>query len=244
LARDQDILFVVEDTPLMAPAVAGLEAGFRSLAEDLAQQPFGLHSNHVAVIPAAIPDGSCQPQGPRGRACGAHAPDVFLTTGPHGTVPNFPGRLPDALACLGDLGAGGCGAPQAFEAARLALSPPGGLLRKAELDFLRPGAILFVAFVVGEDDASMEADAPAPISRYVEFLSSLKANPDDVLVGAVGPWPIPPRLLEFLTAAQGTYASIATADGLPLALLQLFEHAASSTGAGPAPSRGSVTEQR
>ena len=67
--RQVDILFVVDDTPAIAPYAELVTAGLADVAAQLetARPPLSLHA---AVVRA----GTCDPSG-RGAACGVAAPD-------------------------------------------------------------------------------------------------------------------------------------------------------------------------
>ena len=164
-----DLLFVVDDTPAIAPYTASVTTALSAFATTLTVQPGREPSLHVRFVPATVPSPDC-PAASRAVACGVA--DETLQTGLCGSDPSFPGGLSDAFACLGDRGANGCGTLQPLEAARRALAAAG--------DFLRPDAYLAIIVVAGADDASM-----SPVDTYVDFIKSLKVDPANQLFASV-----------------------------------------------------------
>jgi hypothetical protein len=169
-ARDLDILYVLDNS-----AARGnydpMASQLGELATQLANVDGQLPSLHVGVVTTDL--------GTRGRLDAGPAPAVgrcagdgdggalvaldgglafgsFLEDlrGPGDTrIRNFDGALGDALGRLTspspDTANTGCDFPQAMEAMRRALDPA------TNPDFLRPGAMLSVVFLTGQDDCSL-----------------------------------------------------------------------------------------
>ncbi len=187
--RELDVLFVVDDTPAIAPLLATLPDEYRRVAQVLeaigGSRPPSLH---VAVVRGSLPtDGSspCSAPPSRGPACELAVGARFTSTSSCGATPNFTRPFEDTLVCLADLGSYGCGAFQPFEVARRPLDPREG--SDALVEFLRPEAFLAVVFVAAGDDSSTVGGAPASVSDLVAFLKGLKSDPSKVTVGVAGP---------------------------------------------------------
>jgi hypothetical protein len=190
VSRNIDVLFVVDDTPAMAPYAGSLAAGFADMAAALEGLPqTGPASLHVGVVRA----GRCD-QGTRGAACGIAAGEQFLRAEWCETVTNFSGALADAFACLGDLGTTDCAPAQPLAAAvdRLATPP-----RPGWEGFLRPEAYLMIVVIAASDDASAQ-----PAIDVAKLIKSSKADPSQVVVSAIMPKSCatgdPVRLTEFV----------------------------------------------
>ena len=210
--RQLDLLFVVDDTPAIAPSVERLAESFPAFASFLADLPGPEMSLHTRIVPATLPGTTCSAQRSREGRCGLY-PNKFVRTGDCAPGVNFTGATDEAFRCLADFGAAGCGPLQPLEAMRRALTDgPAG--------FLRYDADLMVVIVAGADDASLQFAEVAPVASYVDFLRSLKPNPSNqLLVSVVGPRPPEgaavsasdaPRLLEFVSAFRrgGVYLSL------------------------------------
>jgi hypothetical protein len=173
-ARDLDILYVLDNSAARGNYDA-MASQLGELATQLANVDGQLPSLHVGVVTTDL--------GTRGRLDARPAPAVgrcagdgdagqlvaldggltfgsFLEDlrGPGDTrIRNFDGPLGDALARLTNPPPGtantGCDFPQALEAMRRALDPA------TNPDFLRPGAMLSVVFLTGQDDCSLARGA-------------------------------------------------------------------------------------
>jgi hypothetical protein len=173
-----DVLFVLDDTPAIAPHLETLRASLPLFARTFERIPRGTPSLHVRFVPAALPDAGCDAPGSRAAACGLDGES--LQTDLCGARPNVSGSLADAFACLGELGATACGPARPLEAMRRALADGAA--------FLRDDAYLVVMIVAGADDASTTGGAPAPIEGYVDSLRALKPDPtNQILVSIIGP---------------------------------------------------------
>jgi hypothetical protein len=202
-----DMLFVIDDTPAMAPYVDRTAAMLRSIDQlwtDLGAYP--RTDLHVAVATADPADFGQLRQS--GNVQGAfivdeNAPDLLTRVTNHG------GSLGIDLAELGAVGTNGT-ASQPLGAARAAI--------ESTPDFLRPDAYLAIAIVSAHDDASA-----ANVADIVTWAKGLKADPDLVIVSAVYPAGAP-RLDAFVDAFAdrgtklpidaGDYVNAMTALGL------------------------------
>jgi hypothetical protein len=190
VSRRIDVLFVVDDTPAMAPYAGALAAGFADMAAALETLPQASPASlHVGVVGA----GRCG-QSTRGAACGIAAGEQFLRAEWCETVTNFSGALTDALACVGDLGSTNCAPAQPLAAAVDALATPP---RPGWEGFLRPDAYLMVVVIAAGDDAS--AQPPIDVAR---FIKGSKADPSQVVASVIVPRSCaagdPVRLSEFV----------------------------------------------
>ncbi len=176
LYRDVDVLFVIDDTPAMAPFVARTQAMLHDLDIQWPVPP----DLHLGVTTADPSDG-----GALRSATSVHgaflademAPDWWSRTA------NHDGTIGDDAAKLGAVGtAGASNTPLAVIDAALATG-----LR-------RPNAPLAVIIVSASDDAS--SDAP---ETYAARLRDAMTDPNDVVVGIVAPASAP-RLDAFAAA--------------------------------------------
>jgi hypothetical protein len=204
--RKLDVLFVIDDTPAMAPHADALATGLADTAQRLldARPKLSLHIGFVRA-------GTCD-QTTRGGACNVATPEEFLRSEWCGTITNATG-LADAFTCLGDLGASDCGPAQPLAAAAEALGPPVG---PGWEGFLRQDASLMIVVVAATDDASGPSGSPAPVSSFVDSIKALKPDPSEILVSVVGPGDcapsdVPsPRLAELANwfGANGLYIGL------------------------------------
>ncbi|HEY7374270.1 MAG TPA: hypothetical protein VIF57_19060 [Polyangia bacterium] len=175
--RRLDLLFVVDDTPAIAPYADQLAAGFAALANELQAipQPGSLHVGFVR-------SGSCDTS-TRASACGLRAPARFLDVKPCNVAENSSLSVPGTIGCLSELGAADCAPNQPLAAALQTLDPTNADWQ----GFLRPDAYLEVVFVAASDDASGPPDAPTPLADFVTRLRALKTDPSAILVATIGP---------------------------------------------------------
>jgi hypothetical protein len=176
--RQLDLVFMIDDSPSMAPKVGKLAQQFPRLIQALRDPSDLLYPDlRVAIIDSDLGTGGAYPSG----ACAANA------TTPFGDLGNF--QMPGAVGCgvnadalwldysggrarnydrtldlgqvfgclAGDLGAAGCGQEHQLQAFELALAAPslhqsqsGGL----QNTFLRPNAYLGLVILSDEDDCS------------------------------------------------------------------------------------------
>jgi hypothetical protein len=164
-----DLLFVIDNSPGIAPQRAKLLASYRRFIEVLEAFPGGLPDIHIGVVttdlgtrgaydPGPGPsigtgDGSCTPDGDRGdlrRAAavdGNFLSDILRPDGTHER--NYTGSLADAFVQLADAGAAGCTYARPLEAMRRALAG-----NPANAGFLRDNAFLGVVLLTNDDDCS------------------------------------------------------------------------------------------
>lgn len=161
VVRDFDILFVVDNSLSMAREQASLAANFPRLVQALDHPVTGLPSLHIGVVTTDMGGGeSCAPNLDAGDMVGAGCggltePFIRDIANDDGTrTTNYTGTLADTFACMADVGTGGCGFEQPFEAMRRALEN-----NPANAGFLREHAFLAVIFVTDEDDCSARDDS-------------------------------------------------------------------------------------
>jgi hypothetical protein len=167
-----DILFMIDNSPSMAPKQAELKARFPELIEILDElgqrQPV---SYHVGVVTSdlgagafTLGGGQCRPGGDGGKlqAVGAAAdPSCIAPTGAafidydqiHGQSNLPPGQdLATTFGCMASVGDQGCGFEMQLESVYRALHDP----IATNQGFLRDDAILVVVLVTDEDDCSAD----------------------------------------------------------------------------------------
>ena len=203
-----DLLFVVDDTPAIAPYGATLPAGLADIASALSGTT-APDSLHVGFIRAGSCDAST-----RGGACGVTATEQFLRAEWCRTLTNTARGFVDTFSCLGDFGATDCGPSQPLAAAlQLLASPP----RAGWEGFLRPDAYLMIVVVAAEDDASGTPGSPTAVRDIAAAFKALKADPSQVLVSTIRPDPCPggvptPRLEQFANEFGANGLSISLCD--------------------------------
>jgi hypothetical protein len=168
LDRDLDLLFVIDNSPGMAPHRARLLDDYRRFIAVLETLRGGPPDLHIGVITTDVGTrgaydtgpgpsigtgaGSCTSDGDRGELRRAAAIDGnFLSdvVAPDGSrARNYTGSLADAFVQLADVGAAGCTYARPLEAMRRALGNP------ANAGFRRDGAPLAVVLLTSDDDCS------------------------------------------------------------------------------------------
>jgi len=181
--RKLDILFMVDDSPSMAPLQTKLSQQLGHFIDALASPTTGrLPDLHVAVVSSSfgggawgnVPqchvgqhpgdDGGKFLQGPGGAGHGActmlHAGQTFLANGNGDTTsPNYDGDIRDAFKCMALLGDDGCGFESQFGAVYTALDKGRQPDDPDNGGFLRDDALLAVVMVTNEDDCSVAGNA-------------------------------------------------------------------------------------
>jgi hypothetical protein len=175
-----DLVFMVDNSPSMAPKQAKMNAQFKNLIAALKDpNDQTLPDLRVAIIdsdlgtgnmydsgscgPKTLPDGTVSQYGDMGRfqmigaaACGVTSPDATYleTKGNNGL--NFTGDINTVFACLaGNLGTLGCGEEHQLQAFEFALVAGGlGAVNDAQHLMLRGNAYLGLVFLTDEDDCS------------------------------------------------------------------------------------------
>jgi hypothetical protein len=217
-----DILFVIDDTPAMAPFTGALATGLAAMAARI-REPGPVTSVHVGFARA----GSCDALA-RGAACGVAAPESFLRSEWCHTITSFSGTFADTFACLGDLGAANCAPPQPLaNTLRVVESPTAAGWE----GFLRPDAYLLVVVVAAGDDASGTPGLPTPVSDLAARLKAVKLDPSQVLISIIGPQgcgstaePPDPRLVEFMTLFGANSAYVSLCSGQLDVALDIFRY--------------------
>jgi len=178
-----DLVFMIDNSPSMAPKVAKMNAQFPKLIEALNDPSDGtLPDLRVAIISSdlgsggAYPSGSCGPKslsdgsissfGDLGRFQMLKAPyDCTFTDGAqfleyaYGRPKNYSGDINTVFACLaGNLGSLGCGLEHQLQAFEFALAAKGVGNEAQQAAFLRPNAYLGLVFLTDEDDCSAATD--------------------------------------------------------------------------------------
>ncbi len=172
LARDVDILFMIDNSAGMLPFQRRLADALPAFVNALREPPYGLPNLHVALVSSSLGTGiwgnvpGCAPNGP-GNENGVFQHDPACTALPGdqhflrsvGGHSNFTGDLAAMLACLSQVGDNGCGFEHPFESVRLALQrslDPGDPENAA---FLRANAYLAIIMLTNEDDCSVLPDS-------------------------------------------------------------------------------------
>lgn len=178
-----DVLFVVDDSPAMAP----YEGRIAALAGEL-EQAYGRYNLHLAV---ASNDGRLRTPPSIGGPFLAYTPKTFSPA-----VTNFEGTLGNATAALLAVGTGGAGTATPLSAMQRALAPAG---------FFREYAPLEIITIAASDDAS-----PISVADAVAGLHAL--DREIIYTSAVYPRPAP-RLDELQAQFQANaYTAIDAPD--------------------------------
>ena len=179
--RQLDLVFMIDNSPSMAPKQAKMNAQFPKLIAALKDPTDGtLPDLRVAIIdsdlgtgdkyasgscgPKTLSDGTNSPYGDMGRfqmigatSCGVtNANATYLEYTKNKPV-NFSGDINSVFACLaGNLGTLGCGEEHSLQAFEFALLPGIGLgqVNDAQNQMLRASATLGLVFLTDEDDCS------------------------------------------------------------------------------------------
>lgn len=215
VARELDILFVVDNSPAMAAHQATWLANQRAMMNVLATYPGGLPDVHIGVVTTDLGtlgrDGQvgpavtgCSARGDNGAlringamVQGTFLSDIELANGMRQT--NYVGSLADAFATMATVGTHGCSYVQPLATMERALDR-----NTANAGFLRETAFLAVLFVTPNDDcsfmrggfavesASVNAHECATrdtelvdVDHYETLLRSLKADPSKIVVAAI-----------------------------------------------------------
>jgi hypothetical protein len=187
-----DILFMIDNSPSMAPAQETLRAQLANLIQilDTFAKDGSPGSYHIGVVTSDlgagqfnIGGGQCRPGGDGGKlqAVGAGAsPDClspvdanYLIYDQVGNTSNTPPSqdLVTTLGCMVSVGDKGCGFEHQLESVYRALHDP----PPENTGFLRPDAVLVIVFLTNEDDCSAPPDTdlfdPARVADYGALLS-------------------------------------------------------------------------
>ena len=171
-----DLVFVIDNSPSMAPKQEKLKAQFPKLIAALrAPTTNTLPDLRVAIVDTdlgsggAYPSGSCGPNtnngdsplGDQGKfrminasTCGVSDPSALWLEYTNGSPVNFIGDINTVFTCLaGGVGTLGCGLEHPIQALELALAAK-GLGNEAQQAMLRPEAYLGLVLLTDEDDCS------------------------------------------------------------------------------------------
>ncbi|MGD0835013.1 MAG: hypothetical protein ABSB49_00030 [Polyangia bacterium] len=181
--RKLDLVFMIDDSPSMAPKQAKLKLQFPKLITALQDPNTGaLPDLRIAIIDSDLGAGgrwspaettNCIPDsannnniwGDEGHfqmvgaaACGVTDPNATWLETPIGGTPNFTGAIADVFGCLAtNLGTNGCGEEHQIEAFELALGLTGAddsTDQSQRANFVRSDAFLGLIFLTDEDDCS------------------------------------------------------------------------------------------
>ena len=171
-----DLVFMIDNSPSMAPKQDKLRAQFPKLIDALKNPGDGaLPDLRIAIIDSdlgtggAYQAGSCGPNdannyssyGDQGKfqmlglsACGVTDPRALWLDYQGGAPVNFTGDIKSVFSCLaGNLGTLGCGFEQQLLSYEFALAAK-GLSNESQQTMIRPGAYLGLVFLSDEDDCS------------------------------------------------------------------------------------------
>jgi hypothetical protein len=170
--RDLDVLFVVDNSPAMAPYRASLMSSAASFINVMNTVTGGLPNVHIGVVTAALADLGKMHAPPS--VTGVFVSDQLTADGVTRVV-NYSGSLADSLSMMFDVGTSRSGASQPFEAMHLALDN-----NLTNTGFLRARAALAVVLVTARDDAS-----PASVESYATAVMALKTDPTTVMMAGI-----------------------------------------------------------
>jgi hypothetical protein len=172
-----DLLFMIDNSPSMAPKQNELRARFPQLLQALdptltGNRPIHLHigvvTSDLGAGPFNINMGQCRPGGDGGRLVavgafadparckpptdGRHFIDFDQASGASNLPPDV--NLASEFGCMTEVGDTGCGFESQLESVYAALHDP----PPENAGFLRPDALLAVVFLTDEDDCSAPPD--------------------------------------------------------------------------------------
>jgi hypothetical protein len=167
---DLDVLFMIDNSAQIADKQTVFTSDFPAFVAALDQFPGGRPNLHVGVVdstvdfgsagldPAGCPSPNLKDDGRlQNTACiegctpptGRYISDIANPDGTRTT--NYTGTLDQALACVAEVGAGGCG----FESQLLAIERALDGTHPENAGFLRPDADLAIVILTDEDDCSI-----------------------------------------------------------------------------------------
>jgi len=177
-----DILFMIDNSPSMAPLQKKLLDQFPVFMERLKMIPTAdgkgtaLPNIHVAVVSSDTGPGQfsstpgCNFGGDNGQfhfqptgTCttsplnATPSQQTFLAAAKNQAIKNYDGDISDAFKCIAALGDRGCGFEGQLKSVRWALDP--GNVPPGNESFLRPDAYLAVILITNEDDCSVPDDS-------------------------------------------------------------------------------------
>jgi hypothetical protein len=224
-----DLLFLIDNSPSMAPKQKELANRFPTLIKAL--QNFAMQGNpasyHIGVVtsdlgagPFTLNQGQCHPGGDGAKlqiapaptatapaGCtgfslggGVHYIDYNQLTGTDNIMGITSGDIPTAFSCIAAVGEAGCGFEHQLEAPYRALHD----MIAENAGFLRPDAILAVVYVTDEDDCSAPptSDLFDPSTNGVNMygvLHSFRCTQFGVQCNGM---PVPPMSVSGLTGCE------------------------------------------
>ncbi len=185
-----DLLFMIDNSPEMAPMQQKLTAQLPTFLTALESLPGGLPNVHIAVVSSDLgaPSDSaatigCTTAGDQGifqsqpRGCAEMVlPSATYISNVNG-VANYTGNIADVLGCITPLGESGCGFEHQLGSIARALGADGAPAPSQNAGFLRPDAELAIIIFSHLDDCS------APRGTVLYSLNDGMAN----LTNAYGP---------------------------------------------------------
>lgn len=207
-----DVLFVIDDSPAMAPFQAKLAGNARELIQLLTPM-FG-PDLHVGVVTADPADAA------RLRQTSSVA-GTFITTAlqSDGSVQtNVTGAVDDAFVALANVGSAGASGPQPLAMAEAALASG------ANPGFFRANAYLSIVVITDGDDNSTGA-----VADYATAFKQLKTDPNSVIVSVASgacsagtlSAPAAPRLSAFVAQFPNRSTQVAICDDSLAGLVSL-----------------------
>ena len=171
IPRRYDVLFVIDNSPTIAPHRANLLASYGRMMDVLATLQGGLPNVHIGVTTTSVCDGTGGQLHHTGAVSGAFIVDEKRPDGSRRR--NYAGTLANAFRDLANVGASGCPVVEPLAAMRAALAD-------RTTGFVRDDANLAVIFVSASDDQS-----PLALDDYVAFLTAVHRDPSAVWVAGV-----------------------------------------------------------
>jgi hypothetical protein len=182
-ARQVDLLFMIDNSPSMAPKQEKLKAQFPKLMDALKDFADGsLPDLRVAIItsdlgtgaayadgpcgPKHLPDGTVSSYGDLGRFqmigakdCGVTDDSALWLEYQGGEPANYTGDISDVFACLaGNVGTRGCDEEHSLQSIEFALLGQ-GIGNERQQTMVRPNAYLGLVILTDEDDCSAATNA-------------------------------------------------------------------------------------
>lgn len=143
-ARQLDVLFVIDNSPAMAPHRERLVANLGAFIDVLSTVQGGQPSVHLGVVTTDVAEGGRMRTSER--VDGAFVADLRYESTDR--FPNYEGALRDVFAEIGDVGSDGDVYARPLDTVRLALEHP------ANAGFVRDEAMLAIVVITATDDCS------------------------------------------------------------------------------------------
>ena len=189
VSADIDILFVIDNSASTADKQTIFASNFPNFVTALDAFTTGRPNLHMGVVDSTVDLGvnlsGCPSPNNTDNGLLQNSPRVANCTPPTGRFisdlagngsgaprqTNYTGTLDQALSCIAQVGALGCGFEAPLEGMKRALDPAGPAAA-INTDFVRDGAYLAVIILTDEDDASLKPGmngwaTPSPTSDFV-----------------------------------------------------------------------------